>query len=199
MDENAIELFKNSIKYADVPEEVIEKYRGRVPDDFISLWREYGFCTTEDGYYKIVNPDDYADIWEDLFENAEDAGTVVVMVTAMADLIFYDSSTLNSTLFYDNNSMLCYADIRHQNVHAICDDFSMTMGDMRTYDFRSDELSWDLYEKAVQTLGVPAYDECFGYEPLLSLGGKEKVENLRKVNLMVHLDIVSQMQDPAEW
>ncbi|MBD5112054.1 MAG: DUF1851 domain-containing protein [Ruminococcaceae bacterium] len=70
---------------------------------------------------------------------------------------------------------------------------------MKTVDFRHTVLSWDLYEKAVKKLGVPAYEECFAYEPLLSLGSKEKVENLRKVNLLVHLDIVSQMQDPAEW
>lgn len=43
MDENAIELFKNSVKYADVPEKIIEKYQGKVSDDIISLWREYGF------------------------------------------------------------------------------------------------------------------------------------------------------------
>ena len=187
MDENAAELFKNSIKHADVPEEIIEKYQGKVSDDIISLWREYGFCTTEDGYYKLVNPDDYADILEDLFEVVEDTYPVIVMVTAMADLIFYD------------DGMLCYADIRHQKIKTIGPDFSITMRDMRREDFRSYCLSWDLYGKAVQTLGIPAYEECFGYEPLLSLGGKEKVENLRKVNLMVHLDIVSQMQDIAEW
>lgn len=31
--------------------------------------------------------------------------------------------------------------------------------------------------------------------PLLSLGGREGVENLKKVNLKVHLDMIGQMQD----
>lgn len=70
---------------------------------------------------------------------------------------------------------------------------------MKTVDFRHVVLSWEPYEDAVKKLGIPAYDECFAYEPLLSLGGNESVDNLRKVNLAVHLDIVSQMQDSTEW
>ena len=187
MDENAAELFKNSIKHSDVPEEIIEKYRGKVSENIISLWREYGFCTTEDGYYKLVNPDDYADIFREIY-GGSDKNPVVLFVTAMADIIFYDDDR------YFN-----LVDIRHEKVKTIGDDFSMTMERIETADFRSYYLSWDLYEKAVPILGTPAYEECFAYEPLLSLGGKEKVENLRKVNLMVHLDIVSQMQDTVTW
>ena len=46
----------------------------------------------------------------------------------------------------------------------------------------------------MQLLGVPAYDECFGYVPLLSLGGSEKPENLQKVKLREHLELMYQMQ-----
>ncbi|MDE7400093.1 MAG: DUF1851 domain-containing protein, partial [Oscillospiraceae bacterium] len=149
--------------------------------------REYGFCTTEDGYYKLVNPDDYADIFWKIY-GGDDKNQVVVMVTAMADIIFFD-----------NEGFFNFIDIRHEVCDAIGQRFSLTMRRIKTADFRHTLLSWEPYENAVEKLGVPAYDECFAYEPLLSLGGKEKLENLRKVNLSVHLDIVSQMQDPAEW
>ena len=46
----------------------------------------------------------------------------------------------------------------------------------------------------LENLGIPAYDECYGYVPLLSLGGAEKPENLQKVKLREHLDIMYQMQ-----
>lgn len=188
MDENAAKLFENSVKYADVSEEIIEKYQGRVSDDIISLWREYGFCTTEDGYYKLVNPDDYADIFWEIYGDEEyDTDPVVVMMTAMADIIFFTS-----------RGYFCYIDVRHEKWDVIGKMFSLTMRRLLTADFRHTLLSWEPYEDAVKTLGVPAYEECFGYEPLLSLGGAEKVENLRKVNLAVHLDIVSQMQEPIE-
>lgn len=188
MDENAAKLFENSIKHSDVPEEIIKKYQGRVSDDIISLWREYGFCTTQDGYYKLVNPDDYVDIfWEIYGDKGYDTDPIVVMVTAMADIIFFTS-----------RGYFCYIDVRHEKWDVIGKMFSLTMRRMLPAEFRHTLLSWEPYEDAVKTLGVPAYEECFGYDPLLSLGGAEKVENLRKVNLAVHLDIVSQTQEPIE-
>lgn len=190
MDENVIELFKNSIKHADVPEEIIEKYRGKVSDDIISLWKEYGFCTTEDGYYKLVNPDDYVDILGEIYKLEDDEDPVVVMVTGMADIIIYE--------IYDNHGQFIYIDLRHQKCGGVGRD-RIPARRLKTVDFRHTILSWGLYEDAVEKLGVPAYDECFGYEPLVSLGGKEKLENLRKVNLLIHLDIVSQMQERATF
>ena len=43
-------------------------------------------------------------------------------------------------------------------------------------------------------LGTVSYDECYGYVPLLSLGGAEKPENLRKVKLREHLELMYQVQ-----
>lgn len=66
--------------------------------------------TTEDGYYKLVNPDDYADIFREIYSD-DDKNQVVVMVTAMADIIFYDDEK-----FFN------FIDIRHEKVDAIGDD-----------------------------------------------------------------------------
>ena len=35
-------------------------------------------------------------------------------------------------------------------------------------------------------------DQCFGYTPLLSLGGSKTPENVVKVQMMEHLEIISQ-------
>ena len=37
------------------------------------------------------------------------------------------------------------------------------------------------------------FDECFGYVPLLQLGGSEKVENLKKVKIKEHLELITKM------
>ncbi|WP_458104641.1 DUF1851 domain-containing protein [Bacillus sp. PK3-037] len=44
----------------------------------------------------------------------------------------------------------------------------------------NDELMWEPYPEASRIYGKPDYDECFGYTPLLGLGGSEIVENLEK-------------------
>ena len=189
MDQFAEELFKNSKRIGVVPDDIVEKYQSRVSDEIIALWKEYGFCTTEDGYYKIVNPDDYIDIIGEIYDGEHDEVAVVdeatvVFATGMADVILYD-----------NEGYFIYVNVRHQKCGAIGRNFSLTMRRMKTADFRQTVLSWNPYEEAVKKYGVPEYDECFAYEPLLSLGGNESVDNMKKVNMEVHLDIVSQLQE----
>ncbi|NLG22786.1 MAG: DUF1851 domain-containing protein, partial [Actinomycetales bacterium] len=43
----------------------------------------------------------------------------------------------------------------------------------------SETYDWDLFPQAVEAHGAPAFDESFVFVPLLSLGGEERVENLR--------------------
>ena len=49
------------------------------------------------------------------------------------------------------------------------------------------------YTEAVNKLGNLEQDECFGYVPLLGLGGSEKVDNLDKVKIREHIELISQM------
>ncbi|CAH0437470.1 Conserved hypothetical protein [Clostridium neonatale] len=55
-------------------------------------------------------------------------------------------------------------------------------------------MHWNPYFEAIKKYGEPEYDECFGYESLLSLGGKERIENLKKVNYEVHITIMCEVQ-----
>ena len=48
------------------------------------------------------------------------------------------------------------------------------------------------HNKAIEKYGMLEYDECFGYVPLL-LGGKETVNNLKKVKIREHLSIIAEM------
>ncbi|PHU33876.1 hypothetical protein CSX01_12995 [Pseudobutyrivibrio ruminis] len=50
-----------------------------------------------------------------------------------------------------------------------------------------------LYIEAVNKLGKLEQDECFGYVPLLGLGGSEKVDNLNIVKIREHIELISQM------
>ncbi len=49
------------------------------------------------------------------------------------------------------------------------------------------------YMEAEKKLGKLKHDECFGYVPLLGLGGSEKVQNLKKVKIKEHIELISQM------
>ena len=49
------------------------------------------------------------------------------------------------------------------------------------------------YIEAVNKLDKLEQDECFGYVPLLGLGGSEKVQNLNKVKIIEHIELISQL------
>ncbi|MBC6972253.1 DUF1851 domain-containing protein [Bacillus sp. Xin] len=59
-------------------------------------------------------------------------------------------------------------------------------------------LDWNPYQEAKDRYGELAFDECFGYTPLLGLGGSEKVENLQKVKLIEHIYLITQFMGPIE-
>ncbi|SFB99676.1 GAD-like domain-containing protein [Bacillus sp. OV322] len=42
--------------------EIIEKYTKLVPNEIIDLWSNYGFGTFMQGYFKIVNPEEFKEI-----------------------------------------------------------------------------------------------------------------------------------------
>lgn len=183
MGEHTEKLFEDFILEQRVPEEIIQKYEGVIPDEMMEVWKEYGFGMTADGYLRVINPDEYYEVLIDIYEYVNNE-IVPVFITGMADI-----------LAYNNNGYLLYVNVRHQTSAIISKKFELTMKRMKTDDFRHFVLSWEPYKEAVERYGTPNYQECFGYEPLLSLGGGESVDNLRKLNLKVHLDIISQMQE----
>jgi len=42
------------------------------------------------------------------------------------------------------------------------------------------------------------YDECFGFVPLLPMGGKKDVDHLEKVNEKVHIELITQLLGKIE-
>ena len=49
------------------------------------------------------------------------------------------------------------------------------------------------YNEAVTKYGNIKFDECFGYVPLLGLGGSEKVDNLKVVKTREHIELITQL------
>ncbi len=138
---------------------------------------------TADGYLKVINPDEYYDELNKVF-SSYDKNIVPVFVTGMADIIAIN-----------NNKYFLYVNVRHQVCDIVGKKFELTMKRMKTEIYRETVLFWTPYKEAVEKYGSLKYEECFGYEPLLSLGGNESVENMKKLNFRIHLDIISQFQD----
>jgi hypothetical protein len=88
-------------------------------------------------------------------------------------------------------------DFRHGETEVLNAGFTFFLEDLKMEndisqidgEWMQEEFKWNPYPKAVKKYGALEYDECFGYLPLLGMGGSEKVEKLKKVKLYEHIGI----------
>ena len=163
---------------------VLKKYEDFLPEEIITLWKDNGFGTFMNGYFKIVNSENYQDILQTTSRRYKDG--VVLLITAMGDLIIWADGYVR---------ILKY---RFGRLSTLMPNFKFFFSSLESNKFKDNYLKWQPYPEAVQKYGEPAYEECFGYVPLLGLGGPEKVENLQKAKLKEHILLISEFMGPIE-
>ena len=169
-----------------VPKEILKKYENKIPEELYQVWKEYGFWSFMSGYLKIINPDEYQEIVdEDYFR--EDS-PIPLFSTGMGDIIIWEE-----------NKYLILLNFKLKDLSVISSGFDFFFEDIvEDEGFGKNDLEWGLYPKAVEKYGQLAYDECFGFVPLLGLGGAEKVENMEKVKLIEHIQVITHLLGPIE-
>lgn len=177
-----INNIKDFIKETDVDERLINKYKGIVPDEMIEFWGKYGFGSLVNGYLKSVNPEEFKEVL--LEGSVRYQNSVVLFSTSMGDLIIWSDNYVRMLNF------------RYGVVETILFKFDFFFQNVADEYFRDKYMKWVPYAQVVSLYGLPKYNECFGYVPLLGIGGTEKVENLEKVKLMEHLQIIIQFMGP---
>lgn len=178
-------VFNDFTRYKIADETIISKYKGILPGELIETWERYGFGIFANGFLKVINPDDHLNILESSYIRHKQA--IPIFTTAMGDIIVWEKDKYVNLLHY-----------RKGHVNVVSSGFEFFFDDLKDDDFMNDELVWHPYPKAVSKYGAPNYDECFGYTPLLGLGGTEKIKNLRKVKLKEHLHIITEFIGPIE-
>lgn len=169
--------------HSEVNADVIEKYEDKIPPELLKIWHIYGFGSFANGYIKIINPDDY----EKVFENSYFASDVSIPIfaTGFADIITWEEGRFIGLVQYRKSDITIYP-------------FNINHFLTKYYTSRciTEFLDNAQYNDAVKTLGKLRYDECFGYVPLLALGGSEKVEKLHKMKILPHIDLITDMVGP---
>ncbi len=172
---------KDEGTFAPASETTIRKYTGKVPDFLIEMWKADGFCSFNNGFFWLVNPDDLlpeAELVADL------QGVTPMVRTGLGGIIFEQGGTCHS---FDP----AYLDITTYEEFSLADllNFSVTADEsLNEYYY------FKLYEKARKRLGPITYDECYGFVPAIALGGDLSADNLQKVELKSYLQILSQLE-----
>lgn len=162
-----------------VSSELCERYKSIVPDELIDIWKNYGFGSFLNGYLKVINPDEYQELVRVTYFRGN--VSIPIFVTAFGDIITWEENRYIRVVKYKNGTF-----------KGIAAGFEFFFIDLK--DGLFDEIfEMSKYEVAVKTLGRVQFDECFGYVPLLGLGGKESVDNLKKVKIREHIELITQM------
>ncbi|BDD38987.1 GAD-like domain-containing protein [Streptococcus ruminantium] len=86
------------IKLADMPIEIIEKYRDVLLQMIINFWEAYGISTALNGYLKSINLDNFAPFVRETFVLGK--GVIPIFVTAFGDVITLVSHNGEYKMFY---------------------------------------------------------------------------------------------------
>ncbi len=159
---------------------LIKQYQSYLPRQVVAWWKEHGFGTVLNGYLKIVDPTRYDDILRESY-TPHQGNPIVIFATGLADLIVWEEG------------YLIQLDYRHGTTNVLESGFEFFFDDVQDPEMREDDMGAAHYEKALPHRQEPAYDECFGYVPILAAGGPENMLNLRKVKLMEHLALITQL------
>ena len=171
----------------EVLQETIDKYKDRIPKELLSIWIEFGYGTLLNSYLKIINPDKYIKILEEIYDDYE--GEIPILITAFADIIAVDESGQLIIL----NLRFDFVDILASKWNDV---FYYFLSDN---SFLREDLRWEPYEEAIKLYGKLKFDECFAYVPLLSLGGPNDVKHIQKVKLIEHIKVIKTLQGTLEF
>jgi len=180
-----MELFDGFNKEMNVEKKIIQQYCEILPQELLKVWEIYGFGSLKDGYLKIINPDNFQEVLKDSYFRSDIS--IPIFATAFGDIITWEENKYLRIVKYNKGVFI-----------GISSGFEFFWEDVITKRFQDKFFDIEKYEEAVLRIGKLEYDECFGYVPLLGLGGNEKVENLKKVKIREHIEIITQLSGKIE-
>lgn len=177
------DVLKDFKRISDVSCEIITEYEKELPQDMIDVFKEFGYGSFFNDYFKVINPLEYKDIVRESYFDGEYA--IPIMVTAFGDIIIYNTK----------EKILVNLLYRYMDLEVLGSYFYRNLGSQAYIDSK---IKNKQYDKALEKYGSLAYDECFGYVPLLGLGGKESIKNIQKVKIKEHIELITQMVGKME-
>jgi hypothetical protein len=169
----------------------IEKYRPRLPDYFIEAWERDGLFTLSDGFFWLVNPDEYVDLLSWFFP--ENENLIVIMRTAFGGLIFYDQSVkADDGSGKEAYSYLCPIYLTVTPFTSALD--AVLNGWLTSPEIYDPLMFHTIYTVARERLPAPQPDECYGFVPAIALGGDLYPDQIAIFKMKEHLAFLSQLR-----
>lgn len=182
-----------------VPADVIEAYRGKLPDMVMDLWRTQGTGAWVKGLFTICVPDDFKGLLSQVFHADQDF--------SHTDCRVFGYSAFGLVFAWSERHGLVRVDLLRSEVTAQgltkegkpgpSVNALTAMLYMLTERDSLDVLDDDgkkLFARAVKMLSQPGAGQAFGFFPALALGGAPRLDNIRIVPALEHFVFLAQLQ-----
>lgn len=191
--------FGPAIKSKPVLKETLAKYQNRLPDQLLEYWQQFGFCGWGNGLFWTVNPDDYEDVleaWLGETDFVEKEELYVIARSAFGKLYVWGKKSGQSIKIDPVYSRIYPSEdsiTRDEQDNYIRMFFGFKKKNDLDYE---DNKNKPLFDRAVKKLGVLESQEMYGFEPALIFGSEPKLENLRKLPIISHLQFLASLDKP---
>jgi hypothetical protein len=186
-----------------VPEASLVRYRGKLPDQLLAYWREFGWCSYARGLFWTVDPalwDAALEAWIVDTKFMERDAYHVIARTAFGELILWGERSGQSlkvvpawgTIYPSFDDAEFAENGPDRSVQLFFASQSRSAYDM------TDMQGQPLFERALQRLGPLDHETLYGFVPALALGGDPSLERLQRLDAKVHLDLLSQLTPRRE-
>jgi hypothetical protein len=193
-----LQNFQPIIEQQSVPAATMDRCRGKLPDQLLAYWGEFGWCGYADGLFWTVNPQHYEPALEAWIGNTsfmERDGYHVIARSAFGHLLFWGQKT-----GYTLRILAPYAMASASEPSFSPEEFELgvkaffSTQDRPFYDL-TDKDDNPLFERARAALGPLQHDEMYGFVPALALGGPATLDHLQKVKAVEHLVLLAQLSE----
>jgi hypothetical protein len=170
-------------KFSTSTKNLLEKYKDRLPDYVLDIWKNYGLCSYSDGFIFLTSPEPFNKILEIYF--GKNHSYTVFCHTSFGDLLIWDTQS-PSVISLDVHSGQGVRMVADGDIDAF---FTFGINNDRFYKIHR----YDLHLKAVEKFGQLEPDQVFAFVPALALGGSEKLENIKVSQLREYLAIIAEL------
>jgi hypothetical protein len=193
-----IKSMGGATSYRPATPESMARYRGRLPNYLLQRWQEEGWRGYANGLFWTVNPQDFEHILPRWLESTSLRNLDKFHVfgrTGFGELYAWAEH-------YGCNVIIsCPIGV----ITAIAQNFAKPsprpdLG-MSVFFGRAEKEEFDLeddnderlFERAAKKLGPLGEKEIYGFEPALALGGPRQLAHLAKLDMAIHLNLLSEM------
>jgi hypothetical protein len=176
--------------------ELLDRYRGRLPDSLLGFWRIAGFGVWQNGYFQFCNPDRYRPVVNMIFGNDKDFSPEVshcIGFSAFGRLLVWNQGlhVINiDTLFHH-----VLASDYFKPTPKVSDEIKIGTAVSSIDDSVNDppdKNGKDMYKRALKASGPLRYGQIYAPKLHPALGGPLEVDNFRAASALEALALSAQ-------